>query len=134
MFENENGYVLNQKRGGNFTDLSLPSVLFSNFFLFQGGTAFYDAVLQICRDSNQGKKKSRETWIIALTDGEDNKSRSSVHDCVNRLKEDKIDAFICICVQVSHTVLENCQILANATPNVPTLFFFFLFLIFVLIF
>jgi len=83
-----------------------------------GGTAFYQACW-VALDLFQNNKanKSRENWIIALTDGEDNSSKKNVNDLVKRLKKDKTASFICVCVDVNQGVYQSCKKLSDATPK-----------------
>jgi len=56
----------------------------------RGMTAFYDAVLFAIRRFNE-IKNNRKNFIIALTDGEDNKSKyNSAEECIDLLKNNDI--------------------------------------------
>jgi tetratricopeptide (TPR) repeat protein/uncharacterized protein YegL len=61
-----------------------------------GGTAFYDAVYGAAKTLGQSKGKS---YIIGLTDGEDNSSNQNPQDCAKILKLNKVSGVIVINVE-----------------------------------
>ena len=61
-----------------------------------GGTAFYDAVYGGAKTLGQSKGKS---YIIGLTDGEDNSSNQNPQDCAKILKLNKVSGVIVINVE-----------------------------------
>ncbi len=65
-----------------------------NKTVVSGGTAFWDALkMAITTCESTG-----DNWVIALTDGEDNKSRSNYHDIIKLLKTNTNTTIIAITV------------------------------------
>jgi Mg-chelatase subunit ChlD len=83
----------------------------------RGQTAFFDAIV----DSVQGFAKApsgHRTWIIALTDGEDNSSRNSVQSVLQALRASKAQpALIIVGVQLQESVKPSMQKLCTATEG-----------------
>jgi len=81
-----------------------------------GGTSFFDALDTAMNELSKSKSK-REKWIIALTDGEDNNSKTHFNEVCKRLENENVDALIIVCVGVEENVLKICNQMASATPK-----------------
>ena len=57
----------------------------------RGATAFYDSLVASAKmlDRHPTIDEGEPRWIIALTDGEDNRSKKSVHETVRVLRRSK---------------------------------------------
>jgi Mg-chelatase subunit ChlD len=87
----------------------------------RGATAFYDALVASAEmldrhatSNNEGQPR----WIIALTDGEDNRSRKSVHETVRVLRRSKsAPDLLIIGVQLLDETKPHMEQLAATTEN-----------------
>ncbi|CAH6420882.1 VWA Cache recognition domain protein [uncultured virus] len=80
-----------------------------------GSTAFYDALNEACSHMNQSKSKNLKNWIIALTDGEDNRSCIRPEQLEKSIKNNSNNLIV---ITVGN--LSNIQIiknLCNSSPN-----------------
>jgi Mg-chelatase subunit ChlD len=83
----------------------------------RGQTAFYDAVVDSVKGLAQAPSGHR-TWIIALTDGEDNSSRNSLESVWQALRASEAQpALIIIGVQLQERLKPQMQKLCTATEG-----------------
>ena len=75
-----------------------------------GGTAFYDALINAVKI----KPCSRNSYLVALTDGADCESEHSLLDAIEALARSPYTALV-IGLEVDDEVREKCERLANAT-------------------
>ena len=87
----------------------------------RGATAFYDALAASAEMLDRhatSKNEGQPRWIIALTDGEDNRSRKSVHETVRVLRRSKsAPDLLIIGVQLLDETKPHMEQLAAATEN-----------------
>lgn len=78
-----------------------------------GGTAFYDAVYKAAETL---KKSSNKSYIIGLTDGDDNSSSKKPQQCANLLSANGVSGMIVISVEGEGNA-EGFQTIARATKE-----------------
>ena len=87
----------------------------------RGATAFYDSLVASAEmlDSHAtSNNEGQPRWIIALTDGEDNRSRKSVHETVRVLRRSKSTPdLLIIGVQLLDHIKPTMEQLAATTEN-----------------
>jgi len=84
-----------------------------------GGTAFFDAILQGLHEASSSEEAARrDQWVIALTDGGDNSSRSSsVGEACSLLRTHKGLHLIIITVGKEYSKDKNEMVLKAARDN-----------------
>ena len=87
----------------------------------RGATAFYDSLVASAEMLDRhatSKNEGQPRWIIALTDGEDNRSRKSVHETVRVLRRSKsAPDLLIIGVQLLDETKPHMEQLAATTEN-----------------
>jgi len=86
----------------------------------RGATAFYDSLVASAEmlDRHKTAGEGEPRWIIALTDGEDNRSKKSVHETVRVLRRSKsAPDLLIIGVQLDEEIKPFMMSLAATTDN-----------------
>jgi len=78
-----------------------------------GGTAFYDALIQVCREA---KPKSSNSYLVALTDGADMDSKASIGQAMAALEASPFTLLL-IGLEVNGTVRAKCERLTASSPG-----------------
>lgn len=72
----------------NNTKQQLDTIIKSiNRIAANGGTAFYDALMQVIHKNYELSNNNESRWIVALTDGEDTNSKQNYNDVIDLLKQ-----------------------------------------------
>lgn len=80
-----------------------------------GQTAFYDAVYTACEYVSGNEYHNKDQWIVALTDGEDNRSRKNSTAIANHIRQNGLNIIVITVGDLNN--IRNIKEIAEASEN-----------------